>query len=135
MLNVYINDFPCIKNKVSYTVLLTDDTDILVSSRDLNEQNSKLNSVLCSISKWFQNNQLVQNLNKTHIVKFASSKLLLYPLNIAYNNQALTVTENIKFLGMRLDCSLTWKPRIDNLIRKLISICFMLRKLLPTVNV
>ncbi len=135
MLNVYINDFPYIKNKVSHTVLLADDTDIFVSSSDLNEQNSKLNSVLCSISKWFQNNQLVQNLNKMHIVKFASSKLLLYTLNIAYNNQALIITENIKFLGMRLDCSLTWKPRIDNLIRKLISICFMLRKLLPTVNV
>jgi hypothetical protein len=94
-------------------------------------QISKLNSVLCSISKWFQNNQLVQNLNKTHIVKFSPSKLLLYPLNIAYNNQALTITENIKFLGLQLDCSLTWKTRIDNLIKKLSSICFMLRKLLP----
>jgi len=112
-----------------------DDTNILVSSSDLNELNSKLNSVFRCISIWFQNNQLVLNLNKMHIVKFASSKLLTHPLNIAYNNRALTVTENIKFLGMRLNCILTWKSHTDNLIKKLTSICFMLRKLLPIVNV
>jgi hypothetical protein len=41
-----------------------------------------------------------------------ASKLLTYPLNIAYNGQALTVTENIKFLGMHLECNLTWKSHI-----------------------
>jgi len=32
----------------------------------------------------------------------AFSKLLTYPLNTVYNNRALTVSENIKFLGMHL---------------------------------
>ena len=70
LFNVYINDFPCIINKISHTILCADDTNIRISSSDLNELNSKLNSVLCCISKWFQNTQLVLNLNKTHIVKF-----------------------------------------------------------------
>ena len=77
---------------------------------------------------------MVLNLNKTHIVKFASSKLLTYPLHIAYNTQALTVTENIKFLDMHLDCNLTWKSHIDDLIKKLSSTCFCVKKLLPIVN-
>jgi len=64
LFSVYINNFPCIINKVSHTILFADDTNILVSSSDLNELNSKLNSVLCFIFKWFQNNQLVPNLNK-----------------------------------------------------------------------
>ena len=68
-----------------------------------------------------------------HIVKFASSKLLIYPLHTAKNNRALTITENIKFLGMHLDHNLTWKSHIDNLFKKLNSICLMLRKLLHTV--
>ena len=135
LFNVYINDFPCIINKVSHSILYADDTNILVSSSDHNELNSKLNSVLHCISIWFQNNQVVLNLNKMHIVKFASSKLLTYPLNIAHNNQALTVSENIKFLGMHLDCNLTWKSYTDNLIKKIIWICCMLRKLLLIVNV
>jgi len=89
LFNVYITDFLCIINKISHTILFAGDTNILISSSDLNELNSKLNSVLCCISKWFQNNQLVLNLNKMHTVKFASSKLLTYPLNIVYNNRAL----------------------------------------------
>ena len=77
LFSVYIKDFPCIMNKVSHTSLFADDTNILVSSNDLNELNSKLSSVLHCISIWFQNNQLVLNLNTTHIVKIASSKLLI----------------------------------------------------------
>ena len=105
--NVYINDFPCIINKVSHTILFADDTNIRVSSSDLNELNSKLSSVLHCISIWFQNNQFVLNLNMMHIVKIISSKLLTYPMNNVYNNQALTVTENVKCLGRHLDCILT----------------------------
>ena len=36
---------------------------------------------------------------------------------------------------MRLDCNLTWKSHIDNLIKKTEFHLFMLRKLLPVVNV
>jgi len=63
LFNVY--DFPCIINKVSHTILCADDTNILVSSSDLNELNSKLNSVLRCIFKCFKNKQLARNLNKT----------------------------------------------------------------------
>ena len=129
LFSVYINDFPCIINKVSHTILFADGTNILVSSNDHNELNSRVNSVLRSISEWFQNNQLVLNLNKTLIVKFTSSKFLTYPLHIAYNNRSLTITENIKLLGMYLDCHLTWKLHVDNLVKKLGSVCFMLRTL------
>jgi len=79
LFSVYIDDFPCIINKVSHTILFANDTNILVSSSELNELNSKLSSVLHCISIWFQNNLLVLNLNMTHIVKIASSRLLTYP--------------------------------------------------------
>jgi len=72
---MYINDIPCFINKVSHAIRFACDTNILVSSCNLNEINSELNSVQCFISKLFQNNHLVMNLNKTHIVNFFSSKL------------------------------------------------------------
>jgi len=105
---------------------------IVIYSSDLNQLNSKLNSVVYCIFKWFQNNQLVL---KTHIVKFVSCKVLTYPLHNACNIRAFTISENIIFLGMHLDCLLSWKSHIDNLVKKLSSICLMLRKLLPIVNV
>jgi hypothetical protein len=126
---LYINDFPCIINKVSDIIIFADDTNIVISSTNFTELNSKVNSVLHCISKWLQNNQLVLNVNKTHLVKFASSKSPSYPLHVSYNKQALTVTENIKFLGLYLDCHCTGKSHI-----KLNSICFMLRQLLFFIN-
>jgi hypothetical protein len=78
-------------------ILFADDTNILVSSNDHTELNTKLNKVFCCISEWFQNNLLVFNLNKTQLIKFISSKSSIYPLHVSYNNQALTVAENINF--------------------------------------
>jgi hypothetical protein len=51
LFNVYINDFPCIINKVAHTILYADDTNILVLASDQNELNSKLNLVKSYISK------------------------------------------------------------------------------------
>jgi len=56
-------------------------------------------------------------------------------LHIAYNNRALTVPENITLLDMHLDCNLTWKSHIDDLIKKMSSMCFRVEKLLPIVNI
>jgi hypothetical protein len=33
------------------------------------------------------------------------------------NNRPLTATENIKFLGMHLDCNLIWKTHVHNLTK------------------
>ena len=82
-----------------------------------NELNFELNSILRCISDWFQNNQLVLNLNKTHITKFASSKLPTYQLNTVYKNWILSVAENIRFLGMHRNCNLTWKSHMHDLIK------------------
>jgi hypothetical protein len=106
LFNVYINDFPSIMGKVSHTILFTDDTNILVSSNNHTELNTKLNKVFCCISEWFRNNQLILNLNKTELIKFISSKSSTYRLHVSYDNQALTVSKNIKFLGVYLDCIL-----------------------------
>jgi len=54
-----------------------------------------------------------------HIVKFTSPGFLTYPFHIAYNNQALTITENIKFYNMYLDFHLTWKLYLYNSVIKI----------------
>ena len=120
LFSVYINDFSCIVNKVSHTILFADGANIIVSSSDHKELNSKVNSVVRSISEWFQNTSWYSN--KTLIVKFTSSKFLTYPLHMAYNNRSLTINENIKLLGMHLNCHLSWKIHVDNLVKKLSSI-------------
>jgi hypothetical protein len=81
------------------------------------------------ISSWFHNNHLVLNLGKTHLIKFTTPKALEYTLSVTYNNLSLRADDNVKFLGMYLDCHLNWKQHSENLVKKLNTACFMLRKL------
>jgi hypothetical protein len=56
---------------------------------------------------------------KKKMVKFTSIKIPVYPLHTTYNNEDLNVTENVKFLGMYLDCHLTWKQHTDKSVKKI----------------
>jgi hypothetical protein len=97
LFNVYVNDLPSILKGLVHTILYADDTTVIVSSKDITTFNYKINLIMNCISKWFQNNQLVLNLEKMHVIKFTIPKALDYPLHIEYNDQDLTTDENVKF--------------------------------------
>jgi hypothetical protein len=126
--NIYINDFPKIINEVSHTLLFADDINFSCQIFKLFDLNQKLHSILPHISEWSQTNQLALNTNKIHIVKFTSSKALIYPLNIIHVDQTLAVAETIKFLDLHWDNHLSWKSHIKVLLKALSSVCFMMRK-------
>ena len=67
LFNIYMNDIPKIIKKLSHTILIADDTSILVTSTDNIELNQKLHPILQHISKWFETNQLVLNTDKAYI--------------------------------------------------------------------
>jgi hypothetical protein len=90
---------PSILKGLAHIILYADDATFIVSSEDITTLNYKINLVMNSISKWFQNNQLVLNLEKMHAIKFTTPKALDYPVHIEYNDQDLNIDENVKFLG------------------------------------
>jgi hypothetical protein len=104
LFNVYINDFPDILKNMARTVLYVNDTTVLVTSNDLFTLNEKLNRVMNIVYSWFRNNNLVLNLSKSHLIKFVTPKSTEYTLSVIYNNFRLKVVDNVKFLGMELDC-------------------------------
>jgi hypothetical protein len=87
--------------------MFADDTSILITNANYNELILDFTSVLSPISKWFQAIQLILNLEKTSLVKFAPSKSYLCPLNLSCVGQTLLELNNIKFLGLQLDSQLT----------------------------
>jgi hypothetical protein len=48
-------------------------------------------------------------------------------INIHCGNKQITNTSNIKFLGLRIDETLSWKSHIDKLVTKLSSACYAIR--------
>ena len=116
-------------------MLFADDTSILATSNNYAELNQNLNFLLQLTSKWFKINQLVLSTNKTYTIKFVSYKAPIYPLHLIDADQTLSVTDTIKFLGLHLDSHLSWKSHTNVLVRKLSSVCYVLRKLSNILNI
>jgi hypothetical protein len=63
------------------------------------------------------------------MVKFTPTKFSQYPLQLTYEGEVLTETDNVKFHGLQLHNNLTWKIYIDQFLQKLSSACFIMRRL------
>ena len=82
-----------------------------------------------------QTNQSVLKARKTYIVNFTSSKAQIWLLTIIHVDQTLAVAETNKYLGLPLDNHLSWKSHINVLLKKLRSVCCMMRKLSYILNI
>jgi hypothetical protein len=67
--------------------------------------------------------------------KFLSYKAPIYPLYLIDTDQTLSETDTIKFLGLHLDSHLSWKSLTNVLVRKLSSVCYVMRKLSNILNI
>jgi hypothetical protein len=58
---LYINDFPLAINMSSTPILFADDTSLVITDRNLNNIDAKLNIYLQIVQKWFKSNLLSIN--------------------------------------------------------------------------
>jgi hypothetical protein len=84
---IYINDLPPTINALSEPILFTDDTSVIISSKNFDDFSTVSNTVLSHMSKWFTSNKLVLNLDKTNIIKLITNKSPQYDLVIDYNEK------------------------------------------------
>jgi hypothetical protein len=98
--------FPERINKLSHTMLFAEDTSIVFTSTIHIVLNQKFNSKLHHISN-----------------------APIYPLNTIHANQILAIAETITLSGLHLDSHLSWKSHKNILLKKLTSVCFMMRNL------
>ena len=78
----------------------------------LNLLEKTMNKELRKVDKWLTTNRLALNVDKSHFVLFHSSS------NIPrrkIRNKRITEENDVKFLGVLLDSTLSWKPHITEL--------------------
>ena len=79
-----------------------------------------VNRELKKVKKWLDANRLSLNISKTNYVIFHSqSKRINEFIRIKLGSKPLNRAEYIKYLGILVDSTLSWKPQITELSKKL----------------
>ena len=132
---VYINDIVNATNYFSLR-LFADDTSLTATGRDLDALLHLINSELPAIYDWLCSNKLTLNLSKTKYIVFQPRQKLNYnlytPLKLA--DQYLEQSHSVNYLGLIIDCSLSWHHHIDSIsskISKSINIIAKLKRHVP----
>ncbi|XP_044766168.1 uncharacterized protein LOC123322291 [Coccinella septempunctata] len=125
---IYINKLPKAKVSAKYSMrMFADDTNYLLKSSDIVSAVVDSNNVLKSVGDWFQDHNLILNIDKTQCIFFYTEKSKLnYPSSVNIANSNVVVKHSVVFLGLVLDRHLKWGPHTEQLRCRLNSICYML---------
>ena len=114
--------------------MFADDTSIIIKSLDNTQLQSDLNTAIRQINKWFQDNLITLNLNKTYFLQFINKSIDNSDIQIKIENKLITTVKATKFLGLITDNKLSWKGHINYIIPKLSSACYVMRTVKPHVS-
>ena len=131
---IYIND---LNNAIKFCLThhFADDTNLLFSATSLKKIQKYVNLDLKSLSKWLKANKIALNENKTEVVIFRDPrKKSDYELKIKINGKKLTLSRYVKYLGLYIDCHLSWKEQEGHSTTRLSRAKGMLCKIRHFVN-
>jgi hypothetical protein len=136
LLLFYINVLPKVVNNKSIPILFADDTSILVTSTSTNKNyfQTKITANFNLINEWLGINLLSINFTKTHYVQFTTKNKPKMQIKIAYDNNQITTTSNIKFLGIYVNDTISCKHHIHYILPKLSATCYAMRIIKPYVS-
>jgi hypothetical protein len=128
LLLLYINDLPNVFPKMT-TILHADDTSIIINNKNPDDFKTIMNKTYQDLNNLFKQNLLSLNHKKTHFLHFKIKNT-----NNIDINEPVSKVQHIKFLGLMLDDTLSWKSHINHLVCKLSSACFAIRTLQSVVS-
>ena len=115
---IYINDIPNCSEKLSFRIF-ADDTNIFASSSNAAQLETLINQELKKVKEWCDINRLSINFKKTNymIIKSAKKKMAnsfkVKMPNKDGSEYTLEKTNYIKYLGVLIDDTISWKYHIS----------------------
>jgi hypothetical protein len=110
---LYISDLPKNIEDISLPILCADDTSILLSHPNFNDFTNNINITFKIISDWFTASFLSLNFSKTHFTYFTTKFNKFIGPKFGYGNNIIPTTSHTKFLGVTIDCTLSWSNHIE----------------------
>ena len=99
-------------------VPFADDTSIIMTDTKLRGFNVNANQTFQDINTWFKVNLLTLKLNKTQYLEFRTKNYYNVNTQIKYDQECITSASEIKFLGLTIDDTLSWKQHIEQVLKK-----------------
>ena len=124
----FVNDLPKIFNENTKFLAYADDTQLLVYDKDIEKLKEKVENVLKSAQKWYEENGMKNNSSKSEILVISNKKTDKIILKVIENGEEKKVKSKkwIKVLGVHIDYLLSWSKQISqvkknatNIIRKI----------------
>lgn len=99
--------------------LYADDSSITYISDNIPDIHKMIIEDLYKISKWFENNSLVLNADKSNLLFFNSKRKEIsnFP-DIFLNQSIIKKVDEMKYLGLIIDRDLTWNSHINSVVKK-----------------
>ena len=116
---VFAFDLPGISKKLTF-YLFADDTNIYFESSNLLDLQKTVNKELWKVRKWLESNRLALNINETNSVIFHSAgKEICDNITVKIGKKKIHRENHVRFLGVLLESTLSWKTNITELSKKL----------------
>ena len=88
-----------------------------------------------NLSNWFNANKILLNVSKTDLIIFKPRmKKVDFDLKLKLSGKRIYPTKSVKYLGIKIDESLTWSEHINDIAIKLKQANAMLYKVKEFVN-
>jgi len=108
-------------------ILYADDTSIIIVNPNPLPFVNNVNETFTAITTWFKTNQLSLNLDKTTFLQFRTKNSKKLDFNVSLSKDLTSKKSSIKFVGLFIDETLTWKSHITYLSKRLGSACYAIR--------
>ena len=128
----YMNNLPIASNL--FTRLFADDTSLTLSNTDVRKLEEEVNTELKKVNNWMCLNKLSLNFNKTEFLLIIKKKLKFNFKNLNSSVDSTKKKQQVKYLGIIIDDSLSWKPHIKRMCSKISRGSFAIFKLRKLVN-
>lgn len=127
---LYINDLPASTN--CKLVLFADDTTVIAEGKNPNDAEKTLRKGFEEISRWFECNELMLNVDKTHLIRFSAGGSSTPGTGVQLpGGGSLDSVQRASFLGVQMQSNVKWNCSVDDLQRRLSKAIFaigMVRK-------
>ena len=129
---LFVND---LRNVSKFnTTLFADDTNLHLSHHNIKSLQSQTTEEIRKINNWINIDKLTISYKKSCFTLVTNKQIVTSNFKICINQNLISITDNVKYLGVYVDNKLSWKTHINNLcfkLSKVRGIIFTLRHFVP----